>query len=127
MTDIFAAREMAMSLAFHIIFACVGIAMPLLIVIAERNGKAGAVVSGLAQRWAKGTASSSPLAPCPGRFFPLSWACYGQNYGTCRADHRDAIFDGGLCVLHRGNFLGIYLYGWKKVSPRAHLLRGSWF
>jgi cytochrome d ubiquinol oxidase subunit I len=36
MTDLLAARaQMAMSLAFHIIFAAVGIAMPLLMVIAE--------------------------------------------------------------------------------------------
>ena len=36
MTDLLAARaQMAMSLAFHIIFAVVGIAMPLLMVIAE--------------------------------------------------------------------------------------------
>jgi cytochrome bd ubiquinol oxidase subunit I len=36
MDDLLAARlQMAMPLAFHIIFAVVGIAMPLLIVIAE--------------------------------------------------------------------------------------------
>ena len=36
MSDLLAARaQMAMSLAFHIIFAVVGIAMPLLMIIAE--------------------------------------------------------------------------------------------
>ena len=36
MTDLFAARSlMALSLAFHIVFAVVGIAMPLLMVLAE--------------------------------------------------------------------------------------------
>ena len=36
MSDLFAARsQMAMSLAFHIIFAAVGIGMPLLMIIAE--------------------------------------------------------------------------------------------
>ena len=36
MTDLFAARsQMAMSLGFHIIFAAVGVALPLLMVIAE--------------------------------------------------------------------------------------------
>lgn len=36
MNDILAARsQMAMSLAFHIVFAAVGIAMPLLMIIAE--------------------------------------------------------------------------------------------
>ena len=38
MTDLLAARsQMAMSLAFHIIFAVVGIGMPVLMVVAERR------------------------------------------------------------------------------------------
>jgi cytochrome bd-type quinol oxidase subunit 1 len=38
MTDLFAARsQMAISLAFHIIFAVVGIGMPVLMVVAERR------------------------------------------------------------------------------------------
>src|SRR5687768_6078737 len=58
MTDLFAARsQMALSLAFHIIFAVVGIALPLLMIIAEglwlRTGKQ--VYLELAKRWAKGT------------------------------------------------------------------------
>ena len=49
---------MAVSLGFHIIFAAVGMAMPLLMTIAEgfylRTGEA--VYLELAKRWAKGTA-----------------------------------------------------------------------
>ena len=38
MSDLLAARsQMAMSLAFHIIFAVIGIGMPVLMVIAERR------------------------------------------------------------------------------------------
>jgi cytochrome d ubiquinol oxidase subunit I len=59
MPDILAARsQMAMSLALHIVFACAGIAMPLLMVVAEllylRNGDE--VYLTLARRWAVGTA-----------------------------------------------------------------------
>ena len=59
MNDLLAARsQMAMSLAFHIIFAAIGVAMPLLMVIAEwrwlRSGEE--VYLQLAKRWAKGTA-----------------------------------------------------------------------
>ncbi|MGH7233411.1 MAG: cytochrome ubiquinol oxidase subunit I, partial [Nitrospiraceae bacterium] len=59
MTDLLAARsQMAMSLAFHIIFAAVGVAMPLMMVMAEwrwlRTGQE--VYLNLAKRWAKGTA-----------------------------------------------------------------------
>ena len=59
MTDLFAARsQMAMSLAFHIIFAVAGIGMPLLMVVAEwRWRKSGiAMFLELARRWAKGAA-----------------------------------------------------------------------
>src|ERR671923_19824 len=59
MADLLAARsQMAVSLAFHIIFAVVGIGMPVLMVIAERRWqKTGdAIYLALAKRWAKGTA-----------------------------------------------------------------------
>ena len=59
MTDLLAARtQMAISLGFHIVFAEIGIAMPLMMVIAEwrwrRTGDR--TYLDLARRWAKGTA-----------------------------------------------------------------------
>src|SRR5678815_740488 len=59
MSDLFAARaQMAISLGFHIVFAEIGIAMPLLMVLAEwRWRKTGDdVYRVLAKRWAKGSA-----------------------------------------------------------------------
>ena len=59
MTDLLAARsQMAMSLAFHILFAVVGMAMPLLMVIAEGNylRTRDPAWLELARRWSKGTA-----------------------------------------------------------------------
>src|SRR5678816_2413984 len=59
MTDLLAARsQMAMSLAFHIIFSVIGLGLPLLMVIAEwRWMRTGDVVYlELAKRWAKGAA-----------------------------------------------------------------------
>lgn len=59
MDDLLAARsQMAMSLAFHIIFAAIGIAMPLLMIIAEWRWlrTKDEVYLTLAKRWAKGTA-----------------------------------------------------------------------
>ena len=59
MTDPLAARaQMAMSLGFHIVFAGIGIGMPLLMVIAERRWQVtrDAHYLELARRWAKGTA-----------------------------------------------------------------------
>jgi cytochrome d ubiquinol oxidase subunit I len=62
MNDFFFARsQMAMSLAFHIVFATLGIGMPLLMAIAEgtclRIKKS--VFLKLSKRWAKGTALAS--------------------------------------------------------------------
>ena len=59
MDDLLAARsQMAMSLAFHIIFAAIGIAMPLLMIIAEWKWlrTKDEIYLTLAKRWAKGTA-----------------------------------------------------------------------
>ena len=59
MTDLLAARgQMAVSLAFHIIFAVAGIGMPLMMVIAESAFLRSGIreYQYLAKRWAKGTA-----------------------------------------------------------------------
>src|SRR5881392_1050258 len=59
MPDLLAARsQMAVSLAFHIIFAVIGIAMPVLMVLAERRWlrTRDPVYLDLAKRWARGTA-----------------------------------------------------------------------
>ena len=59
MSDLLAARsQMAVSLAFHIIFAVIGIALPVLMVIAERRWqKTGdGIYLELAKRWSKGAA-----------------------------------------------------------------------
>src|SRR5581483_4230490 len=69
MTDLFAARsQMAMSLGFHIIFAVIGIAMPVLMVVAERRWQrtGGAIFLELARRWAKGTAILFAVGRVPG-------------------------------------------------------------
>src|SRR5688500_6676705 len=59
MTDLIAARsQMAMSLGFHIIFAAVGIALPLMMVLAEWRWlhDGDGVALSLAKRWSKGAA-----------------------------------------------------------------------
>ena len=58
-TDLLAARsQMAMSLAFHMVFATAGIGMPLMMVAAEALWRRtrDEIWLELARRWAKGTA-----------------------------------------------------------------------
>src|SRR5204863_10133518 len=59
MSDLLSARaQMAISLAFHIVFAVIAIAMPLFMVVAEGRWlrRRDAAALELTRRWAKGTA-----------------------------------------------------------------------
>ena len=128
MTDLFAARsQMAISLGFHIIFAVAGIGMPALMVIAlwRRLRTAAAACRGLPQRDAKGTAilfavgavSGTVLSFELGLLWPqfMEWA--GPIIGMPFSLEGFAFFTEAI-------FLGIYLYGWDRISKGAHLAAG---
>src|SRR5688572_29364772 len=128
MSDLFAARcQMALSLGFHILFAVAGMAMPLLMVIAEvlhlRTGQA--VYYELARRWAKGTAvlfavgavSGTVLSFELGLLWPTFMRHAGPLIGMPFSLEAFAFFLEAI-------FLGIYLYGWERVSKGMHLFSG---
>src|SRR3954470_23067739 len=128
MTDLLAARlQMAISLGFHIVFAEIGIAMPVLMVIAEwrwrRTGDP--VYLQLAKRWAKGTAvcfaggalSGTVLSFELGLLWPRFMEMAGPIIGIPFSLEGFAFFTEAI-------FLGVYLYGWDRISPRAHLAAG---
>jgi len=128
MTDLLAARsQMAMSLGFHIVFAALGIALPVLMCVAEwrarRTGDPG--YRALARRWAKGTAilfaigavSGTVLSFELGLLWPEFMARSGASVGLAFSLEGFAFFTEAI-------FLGIYLYGWERVPPRAHLASG---
>jgi len=128
MSDLLAARsQMAMSLAFHIIFAVVGIGMPVLMVIAERRWqKTGdGIYLELAKRWAKGTAilfavgavSGTVLSFELGLLWPTFMEFAGPLIGMPFSLEGFAFFTEAI-------FLGIYLYGWDRIAPRAHIWAG---
>jgi cytochrome bd ubiquinol oxidase subunit I len=88
MTDLLAARsQMALSLGFHIIFAMVGVAMPVLMVVAERRWQRTGdhIYLDLAHRWAKGTAILFPVGAVSGtvlRFeLGLLWPGFMEHAG----------------------------------------------
>ena len=129
MSDLLAARsQMAMSLAFHIIFAVAGITMPLMMCIAEWRWlrTRDQTYLTLAKRWAKGTAilfavgavSGTVLSFELGLLWPefMRWA--GAIIGMPFSLEGFAFFTEAI-------FLGIYLYGWERVSPGAHLFAGA--
>lgn len=129
MNDLLAARsQMAMSLAFHIIFAAIGIAMPLLMVVAEWRWLRSReeVYLQLAKRWAKGTAILFAVGAVSGTVLSFELGLLWPRF----MGHAGAIIGmpfslEGFAFFTEAIFLGIYLYGWKRVPPRAHLLAGG--
>ncbi len=118
---------MAMSLAFHIIFAMVGIGMPLLMVLAEwRHQRTGEpVFLDLAKRWAKGTAILFAVGAVSGTVLSLELGLLWPGFMKFAGAIIGMPFSlEGFAFFTEAIFLGIYLYGWDRISPRAHLWSG---
>ena len=128
MTNLLAARALfGLSLAFHIVFAAVGVAMPVLMVLAEwRWRRTGApIYLELARRWAKGVAvlfavgavSGTVISFELGLLWPRFMAFAGPIIGMPFALEGYAFFAEAI-------FLGLFLYGRERISPRLHLFCG---
>lgn len=128
MSDLLAARsQMAMSLAFHIIFAVVGIGMPVLMVLAERRWqKTGdPICLELARRWAKGTAILFAVGAVSGTVLSFELGLLWPEFMEAAGPIIGMPFSlEGFAFFTEAIFLGVYLYGWQRISPRAHLLAG---
>src|SRR5260370_17535647 len=126
MSDLLAARaQMGTSLAFHIIFSALGVGLPLLLCIAEglalwRNDATWMM---LARRWTRAAAILFAIGAVSGTILSfelgLLWPTYikfaGAVVGLPFALEGFAFFLEAI-------FLGLYLYGWDRLSPRAHWL-----
>ena len=128
MNELLSARfQMAFSLAFHMIFAAMGIGMPVLMLIAEglwlRTREKDYLH--LARKWAKATAvlfaigavSGTVLSFELGLLWPKFMEFAGGIIGVAFALEGYAFFIEAI-------FLGLYLYGWDKLPPRIHWLCG---
>jgi cytochrome d ubiquinol oxidase subunit I len=126
--DLMAARlQMALSLGWHIVLACLGVGMPALMLIIEwraiRTGDAHYMR--LARQWAKaigvlfaaGAVSGTILSFEMGLLWPGMMGVYGQVIGLPFAAE-------GIAFFIEAIFLGIYLYSWNRVPPKMHLLSG---
>ncbi|WP_214411765.1 cytochrome ubiquinol oxidase subunit I [Sphaerisporangium fuscum] len=126
--DLLAARtQMAVSLGWHIVLACLGIGMPALMVVTEwralRTGDAAYMR--LARHWAKavgvlfaaGAVSGTILSFELGLLWPGMMGLYGQVVGLPFAAE-------GIAFFIEAIFLGVYLYSWDRIPPRLHLLSG---
>ena len=128
MDDLLAARlQMGISLGFHIIFACIGMAMPFLMAFAEwrwlRTGHQ--VYRELAVIWSKGVAvffavgavSGTVLSFELGLLWPTFMEHAGPVFGMPFSWEGSAFFLEAIA-------LGVFLYGWDRVGKWTHWVSG---
>src|SRR3954470_6022052 len=117
----------ALSFAAHIPLVCFGIAFPTFVLIAEglhlRTGDP--MYKTLAKRWSKtmialfavGVVTGTILSFELGLLWPRFMASYGEVFGLAFALEGFSFFTEAI-------FIAIYVYGWDRMSPRAHFLTG---
>jgi cytochrome bd ubiquinol oxidase subunit I len=128
MDDFMAARwQMAVSLGFHIVFACIGMVMPVLMAFSEwkwiRTGRQ--VYIDVAKAWSKGAAiffavgavSGTVLSFELGMLFPEFMKHAGPIIGMPFSWEGTAFFIEAI-------FLGVFLYGWNRLNKWVHWLSG---
>jgi cytochrome bd ubiquinol oxidase subunit I len=122
------ARQMqALSFVVHIPLVCFGIAFPALVLFVEwlylRTGDE--LYRTLARRWTKvmaalfaaGVVTGTILSFELGLLWPAFTASFGSVFGLGFAIE-------GFSFFMEAIFIGIYIYGWDRLSPRAHFASG---
>jgi cytochrome bd ubiquinol oxidase subunit I len=122
------ARQMqALSFAVHIPLVAFGISFPVMVLFAEwlyrRTGDP--LYLKLAQRWSRvmvalfavGVITGTILSFEMGLLWPNFTGTFGSVFGLGFAVE-------GFSFFVEAIFIGIYVYGWGRLSPRAHFLSG---
>jgi cytochrome d ubiquinol oxidase subunit I len=122
------ARQMqALSFTVHIPLVCFGVAFPMLVLIVEarylRTGDD--VYRTLARRWTRvlvalfavGVVTGTILSFEMGLLWPNFTATFGGVFGLGFAIE-------GFSFFLEAIFIGVYVYGWDRLSPRAHFAAG---
>jgi cytochrome bd ubiquinol oxidase subunit I len=120
-----ARQQMAVSLGFHIVLACFGVAFPAMIYVMHRRGivRDDPIALRLAKRWSKvsavlfaiGAVSGTVLSFEMGLLWPGLMGKFGDVLGLPFALE-------GLSFFVEAIFLGLYLYGWGRMRPRLHMV-----
>jgi cytochrome bd ubiquinol oxidase subunit I len=125
---LYEARQMqALSLAVHIPLVCFGIAFPVLVLFAEwrylRTGDE--LYRTLARRWSRimlalfavGVVTGTILSFELGLLWPVWMQDFGNVFGL-------GFTLEGFSFFVEAIFIGIYAYGWDRLSPRLHFASG---
>ena len=118
---LFEARQLqALSFAVHIPIVCFGIAFPSLVVLSEWLGRrtGDEVYLTLARRWSKvmsalfaaGVVTGTVLSFELGILWPGFMARFGAVFGL-------GFTLEGISFFTEAIFIGIYIYGWDRMSP----------
>jgi cytochrome d ubiquinol oxidase subunit I len=122
-----ARAQMATTLGFHIILACLGIAFPTVVLLAEFIGlrRSNEVALVLARRWSQamgvlvavGAVTGTVLSFEMGLLWPGLMRQYGAVLGLPFGIE-------GLFFFLEAIFTAIYLYGWRRLRGWAHFWTG---
>jgi cytochrome bd ubiquinol oxidase subunit I len=126
--DLGAARsQMAFTLGFHIILACIGVGFPAIILVANYLGlrRNDADALRLAQRWSKvaavtfvvGAITGTVLSFEMGLLWPEFMRRFGDVFGLPFALE-------GIFFFTEAIFIAIYIYGWNHLSGWVHFWSG---
>ena len=117
--------ETGFSLAFHIVFAVFGVGLPWLLLVTERRWlrTGDPVWLAITKKWTRvmavlfaiGAVSGTVISFEFGLLWPAFMAKYGGVLGLPFTLEAFAFFAEAI-------FMGLYLYGWKRLSPLAHWL-----
>src|SRR6202161_1124393 len=122
------ARQMqALSFTVHIPLVCFGIAFPVMVMFVEWLGirTGDPLYRTLARRWSRivvalfavGVITGTILSFEMGLLWPNFTATFGSVFGLGFAVE-------GFSFFIEAIFIGIYIYGWERMSPRAHFASG---
>ncbi len=122
-----ARAQMATTLGFHIILACMGIALPTIVLLAEFIGlrRSDQIALVLARRWSQamgvlvavGAVTGTVLSFEMGLLWPGLMRRYGAVLGLPFGIE-------GLFFFLEAIFTAIYLYGWRRLAGWAHFWTG---
>ncbi len=119
-----ARNQMALSLGWHIVIACFGMAWPAIIFVMHRMGLRGNKEAlELAKRWSKvsgvlfaiGAVSGTILSFEMGLLWPVLMERFGDVVGLAFALE-------GISFFLEAIFLGLYVYSWGKLPGKLHSL-----
>jgi cytochrome d ubiquinol oxidase subunit I len=129
MTNLLAARElMSLTLGFHIVLACLGVAFPAMMLTANWLGlkRGDSDAMRLARRWSKAMAVTFAVGAVTGTVLSFEFGLLWPNFMSRFGDAFGIAFAvEGLFFFTEAIFLAIYIYGWRRLSGWAHFWSGT--